>query len=382
MLNQLSSSGKSLPLRLAMALFRFQRRRRMIALQSGIAGDEIGQSVNFHEQTILLTLLTEKEVPVKDFIDLLGLEQSWVSRTVSGLVERGLIDSVSSPEDGRVKLLSIRKEGKSLIARLDKSLSRVMKVALAPLKADELKNLETALAKLADASKAFSFQPRSSAHPVDVSLSRLTLSSGILTKDVFGSGLANTQIQVLILLHEIGEQSVPISYISSRLPYDMSTISRTVSQFEREGWLEKVKSIKDKRSLQIQISKAGSKIFRKFQKSAENFFAPVVTQMEERDVVTIVTTFERLTALKPPRSPDVSKKYIHCRARELHETIPNFPYQTSDDKSYLIYMDKEKPMLAVELNSVEPNSKISRIWSLGTFESRRDFLDELDTLLR
>lgn len=65
--------------------------------------------------------LEQQGVPVKisDISDALALPRPGVTRTVKDMVQKGLLEKIASPEDGRVTYLSITEAGRQLSEKYD-----------------------------------------------------------------------------------------------------------------------------------------------------------------------------------------------------------------------------------------------------------------------
>lgn len=63
-----------------------------------------------------IQILEEQEIPVKisDISDVLHLPRPGVTRTVKEMTEKGLLEKISSPDDGRVTYISLTQEGRNL----------------------------------------------------------------------------------------------------------------------------------------------------------------------------------------------------------------------------------------------------------------------------
>lgn len=100
-------------------LFSFQL-QRLASLSSRIAVLSIGPryKLTIREWRALAVLDYLGEAPLQQLANHSGLLKSQMSRTVSGLIERGLIHRSDNPQDGRSILLRLTQAGKDVVARI------------------------------------------------------------------------------------------------------------------------------------------------------------------------------------------------------------------------------------------------------------------------
>jgi DNA-binding MarR family transcriptional regulator len=100
-------------------LFSFQL-QRLASLSSRIANLSIGPRyrLTVREWRALAVLDYLQEAPLQELANHSGLLKSQMSRTVSCLIERGLIHRSDNPEDGRSVLLRLTPAGKDIVGRI------------------------------------------------------------------------------------------------------------------------------------------------------------------------------------------------------------------------------------------------------------------------
>jgi DNA-binding MarR family transcriptional regulator len=265
----------------------------------GASAEEAAPSLNFHEQTVLLTLFAEPDQNVSDIVSALGLEQSWVSRIIASLEKRGLVKGIPSPTDRRSKQLKLTDPGREVLRKVDLFLAQVMTKMLEPLTHAERDELRQVMDLLADGLGSPRYVPREESHPFDVTMSRITSGIGILGESVFGSGLNNTQIQVFVVLHESSDKDVQISDIEQLVPYDMSTVSRTVAAFQKKGWVQKERSKADKRSFIISLSSAGDEKYHEYRRLADKFLSDGLLRATGSQADRAIELLQKLTTQVP-----------------------------------------------------------------------------------
>jgi len=97
---------------------------------------------------ILEALLNKGPLPVNTIGPKVFLTPGSISTAVDRLVERGLVSRVESPEDRRVRIVSLTTKGTALIAPVFRKHAAEIKRIFADASPKELRALETALKKL------------------------------------------------------------------------------------------------------------------------------------------------------------------------------------------------------------------------------------------
>jgi len=96
---------------------------------------------------ILEALLNNGPLPVNTIGPKVYLTPGSISTAVDRLVERGLVSRVESPEDRRVRIVSLTPKGKELIAPVFRKHAAEIKNVFAEASPKELQALETTLKK-------------------------------------------------------------------------------------------------------------------------------------------------------------------------------------------------------------------------------------------
>ena len=98
---------------------------------------------------ILMTLADTGEVPLSALTTLVARDKSQMTRAIRDLEGKGLVTRTPSPEDGRVSLISLTPQGKSVVADLQAGVARVIDGLLDPISAAERATLKGLLARVA-----------------------------------------------------------------------------------------------------------------------------------------------------------------------------------------------------------------------------------------
>ena len=97
---------------------------------------------------ILEALLNKGPLPVNTIGPKVYLTPGSISTAVDRLVERGLVSRVESPEDRRVRIVSLTPKGKELIGPIFRRHAAEIRRVFADTSPKELRALETALKKI------------------------------------------------------------------------------------------------------------------------------------------------------------------------------------------------------------------------------------------
>src|SRR3982074_1441632 len=92
---------------------------------------------------ILESLLSKGPLPVNTIGPKVNLTPGSISVAIDRLLDRGLVSRVESPEDRRVRIVSLTAKGKELIAPVFRKHAAEIKRVFADTSTKELRNLET-----------------------------------------------------------------------------------------------------------------------------------------------------------------------------------------------------------------------------------------------
>jgi DNA-binding MarR family transcriptional regulator len=296
------------------ALIKLQRKRRFIALRFGIPSDQAGESLGFTEEAILIVLNAEPEKNVKELAETLHLERSWMSRVISALESKGLVESFVPEADRRSKKLNITPEGRAKLQALHLVSRKIMDTCLDGMPQAAMEALYIYLKRFADGLNTSSYPQTTNNHPVEVELARVSRAMGILSDDVMGSSLSVTQLQVLLVLSEADGTEVVTSDIDELLPFDMSTVSRTIAGFEKQNLVQKVQSETDKRSYMIHLTDAGRARVAAYKEMALAIFARAVAGCSVEDVHQFTHIVQNVTGDMPQLSQRSLRDHIEVKA--------------------------------------------------------------------
>src|ERR1700758_583052 len=105
---------------------------------------------------ILEVLLNKGPLPVNTIGPKVNLTPGSISTAVDRLVERGLVSRVESPEDRRIRVVSLTAKGKELIAPIFRKHATEIKNIFANASPKELRSLEATLKKIGKRAESLS----------------------------------------------------------------------------------------------------------------------------------------------------------------------------------------------------------------------------------
>jgi DNA-binding MarR family transcriptional regulator len=281
-------------------LLTFQRKRRIISNLRGTAPDEAGPAIGYAEECVLQLTKSGKGKSIKALAESTHIERSWMSRVVSSLEERELVSLKADPLDGRSKLVSTTSAGDRALSEINVFAAGVMDEALADLTKRECASLAQSMKHIVDGFQAPPAPLQPDADQLDVQLARLSRAIGVFGPSFLSSDLNLTQVHILLLLASThSDSTVAVRDLDFLLPFDMSTISRTVAIFEEEGFLTKTQSSTDRRSFTLELTKQGIAKLAEFKKIASRSMAAALERVAPAEVANAVQLLGKATALMP-----------------------------------------------------------------------------------
>jgi DNA-binding MarR family transcriptional regulator len=97
---------------------------------------------------LLVRVSEQAPVRMSDLAEMVDLDLSTVSRQIRDLVDRGLVDKVRDPQDGRASLLSLTSHGAAVLDAVSEARRRVLAEALMDWTEEEQLELARLLARL------------------------------------------------------------------------------------------------------------------------------------------------------------------------------------------------------------------------------------------
>lgn len=337
--------SKKYCLQLHNSIFRFIRKQRFVGLKHGIPADQIGDGLSPTEQSILFILHAEPEKNVKELAITIGLERSWMSRVVSSLEEKKLLLSEVSLSDKRNKNLRLSAKGVEVLIRNEAKVSIMMEDNVATLTLSEQKEFAKLLEKFANGLQAKSYSNNSSQHEIAYQLGRLSAGFGMYAERMFETELTVTYVHTLMILEEQRSNLIQIGELTHYLPFDTSTVSRTIDAFAKFRWVKKTQSKIDKRSYGVQLSDAGDEKLRNYYSRVTTVFQKALTLLSPSECGRLMALYEKVSN-QIPYPVRKTKNSDGALVRELSDkefqaTTKKFPTTQKNAQNIGLFVDDE-----------------------------------------
>lgn len=275
-------------------MFAMQRLRRKVAAGHGVPAGHYAEELSFVDRAVLLYLEAKPGQNIKEISEKVGIERSWMSRTVTGLLDRGLLQSHADPTDSRSKVLKITSKGKSVLKELEKFSETIMHEVLQPLSIEDRRALGKYFKAFADG-----LNERDSGIISDASvhheLARISRAVGIGGDSFMGSEFSSTDFQILLALTAEFENGASITDLAAILPFDQSTLSRAVSKLESEGVIERSQSLKDQRSAILVLSSLGINKYAELKAHVTQFMTTALASLSKSDLKHFAEILKKLS---------------------------------------------------------------------------------------
>ena len=96
---------------------------------------------------VLMTLADTGRISLNELTKRVARDKSQMTRTIRSLETKGLVERQTSPDDGRVNMVSLTAEGEVVVGELMQAVSGVIGDVLQPLSQSEVRALKDLLAR-------------------------------------------------------------------------------------------------------------------------------------------------------------------------------------------------------------------------------------------
>ena len=331
-----------------------QRKTRLIAGELGAASGQAGAGLSIAEGLLLHILEAQHDRTVKDLADILALERSWVSRLVSELEKRKLLQCKESDLDKRAKHVNITAKGKEALVSLNSFRYQVMQHAVDDLSKESQKELAELIRKVADGLKAHKFIVTPHSHKIDAELARLSWAIGVMGENFLKSGMGVAQFHIYEVIANSNNNTMLASDVNDLLPFDMSTITRSIVNFEKTGHITRQVSKEDRRSFFVSLSRKGQEKWKQMKDAAADLFNQINQSMSASEVKNVIDLLFEVSKNMPIARTNSLVKNIEIKRinnSDMLKEAKNFSQQsfftaasleedtnkTSNKSSYLLY---------------------------------------------
>lgn len=127
--------------------------RRLQQAHSLLWGAMVSEETTSPQFAVLNALAEQPDIDQRTLSEQVHLDRSTTADIVARLVRRGLLERVRDPRDGRRNVLKLTDEGGRLHRKLLTRTTRMNRVFLAPLDAQEQETLLALIARVTDAAE-------------------------------------------------------------------------------------------------------------------------------------------------------------------------------------------------------------------------------------
>lgn len=223
----------------------------------------------------------------------LGLGKTTVSRIVSGLTAKGYLSSAHTDPDGRVKRLSFTRDGRNVLAQMDRNANRSIARFVDRLSQAELRKFERYLRAMNDGYGAPPCAARKGDHPLLMEGRRQTRGMGFLGSSAYGVGsLPLFDWHILVRLDELPARQTPTDLARFfRVP--ANTMSGALARLEKADYLYRRPAETDRRQTIVVASQSGLELLRKLEREARDRLAGALSDLSEGEIEEFATLFAK-----------------------------------------------------------------------------------------
>lgn len=361
--NVMAGKDRDIYLQIWELLLRVQRKTRFTSLVIGLKPGRADASVSFAEGLTLLIVECEPDKNVKDLAELLKLERSWVSRIISQLEKRRLVQTNTPENDRRSRNVRITAKGKAELARLTDARAQVVVESFKELSDSEQKEMKECFRIWADGMHAPAYETTIRTHPLDAEMTRISWAVGVIGEDFMHSGMGVTKYHLLYELAQRGDEFTPSGELGTLLPVDLSTVSRTFAQFAEDGLTERKASSRDARMMLLRISDKGKKLWKEVSTRAAGMTEEALKGLSARELKRMQEVMMHATQNIPFKVRQVAAKETEIRSvdqSEAAELATTFfgPGRNNGTEKWLSLIDESKGKLFALFRSNHPHALI------------------------
>ncbi len=271
------------------------------------------------EYTILSVCLGVGPTSIRDLRKLVPLDYGHMSRTTSGLEDKGLLRKIRLRDDRRVVRLRVTDEGASLMPEL---VGRVQEYYVLIVRDIDHERLIGCMAVM---HKMISVWREGENHPAQAEESPQLASNGdedgsrtqspsndalfgMLQGDMTrlmsiiyrgiedrASPLGLAVAEFSILTTCLGNESITISGLAEHLPLDAGRISRLVSNLEDRELVRKVRTRGDRRVVRVEMTDEGRMLALECMGQVSEHYANVVSNISEEELEDLLTFIAKMS---------------------------------------------------------------------------------------
>ncbi len=278
------------------------------------------------EVHLLIETQARGQTTITELQQLLNMDQSSVSRSIKSLIQTHRINARPSKTDKRAKLLSLTATGHDAVAQIDEVAGAIYnKFASRLTPAEGLEILEF-FRRIADYCGQPQCPIRKGEHEIRMQQRRMSRAIGVLSKDVFSSGLSATQWNVFNTICYSPYPPNPKSLVKEQnIPANSLTI--ILGKLESLGFIQRVQAEHDSRYVELKATTAGLSFLEKIETDSAKQLNAVLfdyTQQRKEKLLSILVKYvdQDPGTVKTPIAGDyVIKKLTTQKTRRTARTF-------------------------------------------------------------
>ena len=266
------------------------------------------------EYTVLSVCMAVGPTSIRDLRELVPLDYGHLSRTTSGLEDKGLLQKIRIGNDRRVVSLRVTEEGMSLVPELMARAQEYYALLVRGISREELIGCMAVMQKMISGSEEGENHPAQaegspgpSSEGAGAESPSLEALIGMLQGDL--TRLVNIMYQGIkdrvspfgfavgefsVLAACFSNESITISGLAEQVPLDVGRISRIVSRLEDRGLVWKARPERDRRVVRVETTDEGRALAIECMRQVGEHYANVVSGVSEEELTDLIGFIETM----------------------------------------------------------------------------------------
>jgi DNA-binding MarR family transcriptional regulator len=275
---------------------RLHRALRLLQQKNQFIGRAYDTELSLAESHALVELDADPSCSASELAALLNVNPTFLSRLVSGMRKKGLIECIRDTADGRRQRLPITGKGRSILKKMDANANNRMNEFAGHLDDSEQTRLRRYQRQMCDGLAAPPAAARSHDHPLLVEGRRMTRAFRFLSGKVYWTDNLQTDLSVLDwhLLVKISEAAtIAPNALAISLGTPRNTISTGLSRLEEKGLITRDVSASDRRSRNVALTTGGRELLNSIEDAAARSLGSALAGMSSADLYDYILLFEK-----------------------------------------------------------------------------------------
>lgn len=303
---------------------------------------------------------SRKNISPKELSEYLFIDRSNLSKLIKSLEDKKIITFTTSETDSRCKLINLTASGRKIFEKALSLNQEIAEQGLLPLTKTERTQVGKLYASISSGFGAPEFSLGANIEYFLPQQYRLGQITGMIGTNYMGTGMDVRQYQIFFQLYNFNHP-VKFNELSSRVPLDASSVSRTVDRFVAQGLIAKKNSEKDGRQVYVSLTKKGLEFFEKHQNKIAEKFQGALSKYKERDLKSylkpLIKSNEHELKVKKNEQLKINKvntqeEIYRARAFFVESLVRRKAHLKLDseilpNKSHSFYLEKNKKIVAL-----------------------------------